>query len=166
MSFEPLIDTHSKILILGTYPSLVSLEENFYYMHPRNQFWPILAKLFDMPIQSIEDKKALCFQQGIALWDIFSEIKRKENNSLDSNLIPEAYNAIDTLLIDYPNISHIAFTGKTAQKNFNRIFKTIKLPQIDLPSPSAAYASASFDDKYQRFRQKLLPLLNKKHLRF
>ncbi len=154
--FAPYINPNSHILILGTYPSMRSLEEGFYYMHPRNQFWPMLSKLFSMPVQSIEEKKALCLKHHIALWDVFSDIERTEGNSLDSNLKVLAYNDIPNLLKAYPKLKAIAFTGKKAQKSFQKEFNIPHISYIPLPSPSPAFAAWSFEKKYQIYREKLL----------
>ena len=69
-TFEPVYDADSKILILGTMPSPKSRETGFYYGHPQNRFWKVLAAVFDVPCpQTIEEKKAFCYTHHIALWD-------------------------------------------------------------------------------------------------
>ncbi len=71
MSFEPVFDSACRILILGTTPSPASREAGFYYGHPQNRFWPLLARLVSAePPETVEAKKALLLEHHIALWDV------------------------------------------------------------------------------------------------
>ena len=71
MSFEPIWDEYSRILILGTYPSPKSREQGFYYGHPQNRFWKLLAALLDCPIPTdIPQKKQMLLSHKIAIWDV------------------------------------------------------------------------------------------------
>ena len=70
-TFEPVFDENSKILILGTFPSVKSRENHFYYGHPQNRFWKVMAAVTDSPLpQSVEEKKAFLLQNRIAVWDV------------------------------------------------------------------------------------------------
>ena len=73
--FEPVFDKNSKILVLGTIPSVKSRENNFYYGHPQNRFWKLIAALCDDDIvpQTIEEKKQMLLRNHIAVWDVISE---------------------------------------------------------------------------------------------
>ena len=72
-TFEPVCDEKSRILILGTFPSVKSRENAFYYGHPQNRFWKVLAALLDENIpSSIEEKKKMLLKHGIAIWDVIS----------------------------------------------------------------------------------------------
>lgn len=73
--FEPVFDKNSKILVLGTLPSVKSRENNFYYGHPQNRFWKLIAALCDEGIvpQTIEEKKQMLLRNHIAVWDVISE---------------------------------------------------------------------------------------------
>ena len=146
--FKPLIDKNSKILILGTFPSLKSVENNFYYAHPRNQFWPLLANVFNEKTPtSIEEKINLIKKHNIALWDVVKKTNR--TNSLDSNLKDIELNDIESLLKKYPNIKVIFFTSKTAEKLFKKL--NINIPTCYLASPSPAYAKLKFEEKLKRW---------------
>ncbi len=150
-----MIDKNSKILILGSFPSLKSFEYNFYYAHPRNQFWPILSEIFGLPADSTEERVALLKKTGIALWDVIASCERK--NSADSNLRSCEPNDIPALLHEYPNIDMLFFTGKKAQTLYHRYFgKKLDLPTALLPSPSPAYAVMDFETKVERWRESLL----------
>jgi TDG/mug DNA glycosylase family protein len=148
--FKPLIDEESKILILGTFPSIKSFENNFYYAHPRNQFFPLLADTFgEKRAITIEEKIDLLKRHNIALWDMVKSTNR--TNSLDSNLKDIEMNDIKSLLNKYPNIKLIAFTSKTAQKLFKKL--NINFPTAYLPSPSPAYAKMKYEDKLMEYRR-------------
>ncbi len=152
--FPPIIDENSKILILGSFPSIKSFEESFYYAHPRNRFWPILSAIYNMPARSREQRLALLKSAKIALWDVIAVCTR--TNSADSNLKECEPNDIPSLLREYPNIEKILFTGKKAYTLFDRYFaKEIELPTVLLPSPSPAYASMSFEEKLKIWRELL-----------
>ena len=82
-SFPPVIDGGCRTLILGTMPSVKSLEAAFYYAHPRNAFWPIMARLLGEAVpETIDEKKALLLRHGAALWDTAASCERE--GSLDA----------------------------------------------------------------------------------
>ena len=151
--FEPIIFPDSKILILGSFPSLKSFEDAFYYAHPRNQFWQLLEKVFNEKAPTKEKKIALCKKHHIALYDSAKSLKRDSGNSSDSNLkeiIPYDFKAF---LLNYPMIEYILFTGKKAEQIFNKANKGFKIKKILLPSPSPAYASMSFEQKLEKYTE-------------
>ncbi len=156
--FEPIIFSDSKTLILGSFPSLKSFEEGFYYAHPRNQFWPLLADIFEEDISSIEHKRSLCKKHHIALWDSAKSLKRENENSSDSNLKEIEVNDFEQLLDKYPSIKTIMFTGKKAETIFNSVYKDLPVNKRLLPSPSPAYAAMSFEKKLMIYKELLLPL--------
>ncbi|MFQ8827065.1 MAG: DNA-deoxyinosine glycosylase [Alistipes sp.] len=158
-SFEPIADRHSRVLVLGTMPGAMSLAKGQYYGHPRNAFWPIMARLCgrDLP-EDYAQRKAMLLDAGIALWDVCGECERE--GSLDSNICHEKPNRIDELLRRYPSIRAIAFNGQGAA----RLQKTLRPAGIEygpliLPSTSPAHAVA-FDKKldgWMRLRDLLVP---------
>ena len=84
-SFEPIFDSASQILILGTLPSVKSRETNFYYGHKQNRFWKVLAALFQEPIpETIDEKKHLLLRHHIAIWDVIQscDIKVSSDSSI------------------------------------------------------------------------------------
>ena len=152
--FAPIIDSDSKILILGTFPSTQSFKNSFYYAHPRNQFWRLLAKAFDdEEPKTIEEKRAFLKRHHIALWDIVKGCERQ--NSLDSSLKNVEVNDIEELLKRYPNIKAIFFTGRKAQQLFERHFNHLDILRFYLPSPSPAYMAMSFEKKAQEYKKAL-----------
>ena len=146
-SFNPLLFSDTKFLILGTFPSLQSFENNFYYGHPRNQFWKIMASLFKTELQTNEEKIDFCKNNKIGLWDICANVKRAQGNSSDSNLKEIVPNDIASILNQFPQIEHLFFTGKKAESLYKKHFQSLLIKTTLLPSPSPAYASISFDQK-------------------
>lgn len=153
--FKPIIYKDSKILILGSFPSLKSFEKGFYYAHPRNQFWPLLSEVFHEDISTLQAKKRLCKKHHIALFDCAKSLNREFENSSDINLKDIVVNDFEQLLLDYPNINTILFTGKKAQQIFNRVYKKLPVKKALLPSPSPAYASMSFEKKLKIYKELL-----------
>ena len=138
--FEPVYDEQSEILILGTFPSVKSRENAFYYGHPQNRFWRILATLYEEdPLTTIEEKKAFLLRNHIALWDVVKscEIKGSSDSSIQ-NVIANDISA----LCRKTNIRTIYCNGKKAKALFDRYIG--KDPQIEatvLPSTSPANAA-------------------------
>ena len=70
-TFEPVFNRESKILILGSFPSVKSRENNFYYGHPQNRFWKVLAQIFEVEVpQTIDEKRTFLLEHHIAVWDV------------------------------------------------------------------------------------------------
>ncbi|WP_457564474.1 DNA-deoxyinosine glycosylase [Caminibacter sp.] len=156
--FEPIIFENSEILILGTFPSIKSFENNFYYSHPKNQFWDILAIVFnDKKPETIEEKIEFLKKHKIALWDSICECKRKEGNSRDDNLEVIKPCPIDKILKKYPNIKKVAVTSRTAEKIIKKNFPSsiFHSPLIYLPSPSPLNARLKLQEKAEIWKKLL-----------
>ena len=141
--FKPIYDNKSKILILGTMPSIKSRANKFYYSNPTNRFFKIMETLFNTKLLNNDDKKAFLLKNKIALWDVCKEcdILASSDSSI-KNIIP---NDISIILKSSP-IKAIFTTGKTAYKLYQKyIFPTTKIEAISLPSSSSANASYSLD---------------------
>jgi hypoxanthine-DNA glycosylase len=152
--FEPVIFNDSEILILGTFPSIKSFENSFYYGHPKNQFWDILSIIFkDKKPETIEEKTEFLKKHKIALWDAICECKRKEGNSRDDNLEILKPCNIKKLLNKYPNIKKIAVTSRTAEKVIKKHFPDIKI--IYLTSPSPLNARLKLEQKAEIWKKSL-----------
>lgn len=143
--FEAVYNNDSKILILGSFPSVKSREINFYYGHPQNRFWKILENIYNEKIDNnIERKKEFLLRNNIALWDTIKscEITGSSDSSI-KNAIP---NDIENL-IHTTNIKAIFCNGNTSYKLFMKYFKDkINIPIICLPSSSPANAKFSLID--------------------
>jgi len=160
--FKPVVFENSKILILGTFPSIKSFENEFYYSHPRNQFWDILAAVFkDKKPKNIPEKTAFLKKHKLAVWDAVCECIRKEGNSRDDNLEILKPCDIERLLEKHPGIQKVAVTSRTAEKVIKKHFKNspfqILRSPLYLPSPSPLNARMNITQKADIWK-KLLEL--------
>ena len=161
--FKPIIFPDSELLILGTFPSIKSFENEFYYSHPRNQFWEILSIIFnDKRPETNKEKINFLNKHKIALWDAVCECIRKNGNSRDDNLEILKPCEIDSLLKKHPNIKKVAVTSKTAERVIKKHFKNssysiLSSQLIYLPSPSPLNARMNIKQKAEIWK-KLLEL--------
>jgi hypoxanthine-DNA glycosylase len=143
-TFEPVYNSESKVLILGTFPSVKSREGNFYYHHPQNRFWKVLAALVGegVPV-SVEDKKAMVLRNHIALWDCIRQCDII--GSSDSSIKNVTANDLSLILYHAP-IQGIFTNGKTAEKLYRRYCDPFgKRESFSLPSTSPANAAYSLE---------------------
>ncbi len=150
--FEPIINNDSRVLVLGSFPSVKSRENSFYYGHPQNRFWPMLAMIFRQHIPlTIQEKTELLHQHRIALWDV---IERCEpDGSMDSSIRDAHPNDISSLLKTAP-IERVLLNGQLAGKLYLRYFGESSLHYHVLPSTSPANAAWSLQrlaDAWQPF---------------
>ena len=150
--FDPIVDARSKVLILGSFPSLKSFELNFYYAHPRNQFWPIIETLFDVRLADNEARRTFALEKGIAMWDTYGALERTQGNSSDANLSNLKPNDIPSLLKQHPAIKAIFCTGKKSYDGIKKFFPDLDVAVSLLPSTSPAYAIMKFDDKLKAYQ--------------
>ena len=151
--FKPIIFKDTEVLILGSFPSIRSFENNFYYAHPRNQFWKILEAVTSYPVNNKDQKIWLLKESKFGLWDMIKNCSRE--NSLDSSLEEEVVNDIASFLEENPSIKKLAFTGKKSQALFETHFGHLEIERVYLPSPSAAYAKMSIEDKVKMYKELL-----------
>ncbi len=153
-SFEPVINNSSKILILGSMPSIKSLEKQEYYAHRQNRFWKIMAELCSYPdlySSEFKIKKQVLLKNNIALWDVIQTCKRE--GSLDSAIENVKPNDINALLKKYKGIKKIYCNGNTSFNLYNRYFKNIDIPVIKLPSTSPANAKYSLQKLIDEWKE-------------
>ena len=142
--FEPLYTHNSKVLILGTFPSVKSRQEAFYYAHPQNRFWKVIAALTNETLpQTLEAKKALLTKHRIALWDVIHSCDII--GSSDASITHVIPNDIPALL-SKSSIEHIFANGAKAYT----LYQTYCEPKTQrcihkLPSTSPANAAYSFE---------------------
>ena len=150
--FPPLYNSDSRILILGSFPSVKSREQQFYYGHPRNRFWKILAALAGVqPPATIEEKRALALGHGAALWDVIEscDIVGSSDSSI-RNVVPTQLRVI----LDACNIRKIYTNGKLAEKLYMKYqYPITGIETTGLPSTSPANAAWSFDRLLGAWRQ-------------
>ncbi len=152
-SFNCITSPASKILILGSMPSRVSLHNAEYYAHPRNSFWYIMGQLFaagrDIPYQQ---RLAILKKNRIALWDVVHQCHRKGSLDADINEQSVIANDIATLLNHSPDIHHIFFNGRKAAALFRKFSQqqlSMPIKCTTLPSTSPAHASMTAEKKLQ-----------------
>ncbi len=138
--FPPLYDKDSKILILGSFPSVKSREQMFFYGHPQNRFWKVIAGIFNEQVPaSIPEKKALLKIHHIALWDVINSCDIK--GSSDSSITNVIANDLSEIL-SAADIHTIIVNGKTAEKFYNKYTRDrIGHEAICMPSTSPANAA-------------------------
>lgn len=137
---EPVYNEESRILILGSFPSVKSREEQFFYGHPQNRFWRVLAAVFERPVPvTVEEKRELLLSEGVALWDVIAscEITGSSDSSI-KNVVPNDLRRI----LDTAKIERIFVNGKTAGKFYRRwLLKATGREAVCLPSTSPANAA-------------------------
>ena len=149
--FDEYFQEDSKILILGSMPSVKSRELGFYYMHPKNRFWNVISMVFNEKIpETIEDKKEFLKRNKIALWDVIRTCRIKgSSDSSISNVIPNDIKG----LLSKTNIENIYVTGKKALELYQKyIYPTTNIEAIYLPSTSPANAAVKLVDLVEKYR--------------
>lgn len=138
--FEPVAEPDARLLILGTMPSVESLRQSFYYAHPRNAFWPMMAEILSAPRPAtIEEKKRLLLSHRIALWDVARSCVRP--GSLDSAIRDAVPNDFAALFRRCRGIEKILFNGATAQNLYQKLVGSVPegCAWVRMPSTSPAY---------------------------
>lgn len=159
IGFAPVIDAHTRVLILGSLPGDASLKMGQYYAHPRNAFWPLIGSLLDeaLPALPYENRLVRLKTRGVGLWDVIASAER--SGSLDAAIrSPEAAD-LRGLAATLPQLEAIAFNGGKASQLGRRVLAELDGPAlIDLPSSSPAHARP-FEEK-ARLWSVLAPYLN------
>ena len=142
--FPPLYNKDSKVLILGSFPSVKSREMMFFYGHPQNRFWKVIASVFDEKIpNSIEDKKRLILDNHLALWDVIAECEIA--GSSDASIKNARANDLSEILNNAP-IQKIIVNGKTAERLYIKYIEPMTgMKAVVLPSTSPANAAWSLE---------------------
>ena len=140
--FPPVVDDTAGLLILGSFPSVLSLASGQYYGNPRNAFWPITGALFGFDATAgYETRLAALQSAGVALWDVLHTCRRA--GSADAKIDPKSLVANDfgQLFASYPSITRVCFNGSAAQQLFGRLVDVdAGVDYLLLPSSSPARA--------------------------
>ena len=142
--FPPLFDKDSRTLILGSFPSVKSREAMFFYGHPQNRFWKLIAALYGEEVpQSIDEKKSLILNHNLALWDSIQSCTI--TGSSDSSVKDVVPNDL-SLIIDNSKVDRIFCNGALSHKMYMKfIFPKTNINATKLPSTSPANAAFSLD---------------------
>ncbi len=145
-NLPPLLDTGTRVLILGSFPGTASLQLAQYYAHPRNQFWRLLGSVLGEALTPLPyaDRLERLRARGIGLWDVIGACVRK--GSLDSAIRLAQANDFAQLHALAPALERICFNGKTAGRHAPR-FEAAGYRTLVLPSSSPAHASQSYEHK-------------------
>ena len=166
--FDPVFNEHSRILVLGSFPSVLSRKNAFYYGNPQNRFWRVMATCLDEPVppnegenvtleQSIAAKRELLLTHGVALWDVIEscDIKGSSDASI-KNVVPAHVERI----LETAHIGAVVCNGGAAARLYKRYLQwQVGLAAHELPSTSPANATWQLERLAERWRAELVPLL-------
>ena len=149
----PLVSANTRVLVLGSFPGVRSLQAQQYYGHPQNHFWRILEAIWPDSLRGIcaasyEIRSAWLLERGLGLWDVYASCER--TGSLDSAIRNAVPNNIAALQL--PQLTAIAHNGGESFKHA-RHTQTLGVPVYKLPSSSPANASWSFERKLAAWRE-------------
>lgn len=155
---QPVFDSRSRVLLLGTMPSPASREQGFYYGHPQNRFWRVLAAIFDEPVpRTIEEKRDMLLRHHIALWDVLASCEIE--GASDASIRDAQPNDL-ARIFDAADIRAVFATGTKAGELYRKLIEpTLGVPCTTLPSTSPANAKMKLADLVDAYGKALLPLL-------
>ncbi|MED9873635.1 MAG: DNA-deoxyinosine glycosylase [Eggerthellaceae bacterium] len=156
---KPVYNKNSRVLLLGTMPSPKSRETGFFYGHPQNRFWKVLALLFDEPTpETIEEKRDLCLRHHIALWDVVSSCDIE--GASDASIKNAKPNDLAQILNAAP-IQAVFTTGTKAGQLYKKLCEPVtSIPCTVLPSTSPANSRVSLSELCATYKQALSPYLD------
>lgn len=154
-TFEPVYDENSKILILGSFPSVKSREKNFYYGHPQNRFWKVLARILEEEVpETIEEKKTILLSHNIAIWDVIESCTIL--GSSDTSIKDVVVNDFASILQN-SKIEKIFVNGTKAYELYRKYAeKKTGIKAVKLPSTSPANAAWKLERLCQTWGELLL----------
>ncbi len=140
----PFFDKSSKILILGSFPSVKSREQMFFYGHPQNRFWKVIARVFEDEVpETIPEKKAFLAKHHIAVWDVIGSCDIE--GSSDSSISNVSANDL-SIILENSDVTRIFVNGKTAEKYYKKYTEQkTGIKATYLPSTSPANAAWNLD---------------------
>ena len=145
--FPPLYDKNSRVLILGSFPSVKSREQMFFYGHPQNRFWKVI------PAETIEEKKSLILRHHLALWDVIAECEI--TGSSDASIKNAKANDLSEILENAP-IEKIIVNGKTAEKLYIKYIEPLTgIKAVVMPSTSPANAAWTLEKLIEAWGREL-----------
>ena len=147
---KPIYNNQSKVLILGSFPSVISRENNFYYANPTNRFWIVLESLFNKKLNNNDEKIKILLDNHIALWDVISSCDiHKSSDSSIKDIVPNDIASI----IKNSNIKYIFVNGKKAYELYNKyLLEALNIEAIYLPSTSSANARYTLERLIKEYK--------------
>ena len=147
----PVVDAGTLLVVLGSFPSVASLQAQQYYAHSRNQFWPIVSALWgeDLVPLTYAQRIAAARERGLGIWDVYASCRRP--GSLDADIRDAVPNPLHELSARAPRLRAIAHNGGESARSM-RLTRALGVPVLRLPSTSPANASWSFARKLAAWR--------------
>ena len=151
VGLAPLIDPRTRLIVLGSFPGVASLNAQQYYGHPRNHFWPILSALWRIDLVSLAyaQRVSEVLARGLGVWDVYASCLRE--GSLDSAIEQPVLNDLAGLMHHAPGLRAVAHNGGESARAM-RHTQALGVPVFKLPSTSPANASWSFERKLAAWR--------------
>lgn len=154
-AFPPIEAPDARVLILGSMPSLESLEKQQYYAHPRNQFWRLISRLLNEPCpEDYSERQRILLEHGIALWDVLDSCRRE--GSADSAIREVVVNEFEPFFAAHSSLHTIMFNGTKAYQLFCKYVHLsesgVALDLLQLPSTSPAHV-VPFEVKLDAWRE-------------
>jgi hypoxanthine-DNA glycosylase len=151
--FRPVVDDNASLLILGSFPSVLSLASRQYYGNPRNAFWPITAALFGFDASAPYETRLTALQSaGVALWDVLHQCRRIGSSDAKIDMKILVANDFGQLFTAYRSITRVCFNGRVAERLFGQLVDVDPVVEyLLLPSTSPARAMAA-DQKLRAWR--------------
>ncbi len=148
----PIARRDARLLVLGSFPGVASLQSQQYYAHPRNLFWPILSALWDVDLVALPyaQRVSHALRHGLAIWDVYAACRRE--GSLDSAIEDAQPNDLTGLVARLPTLAAIAHNGGESARSMH-ITRELGMPVHRLPSTSPANASWTFERKLAAWRE-------------
>jgi len=147
----PVISRQARLVILGSFPGVASLQARQYYGHPRNHFWPLLSAIWGIDLVALPYRRRLAElrRRGLGLWDVYASCRRA--GSLDQAIEDAEFNDLASLRRRAPQLQLVAHNGGESARAMRHIV-ALGLPVRKLPSSSPANASWSFERKLEAWR--------------
>jgi hypoxanthine-DNA glycosylase len=147
----PVVDERTRLIVLGSFPGVASLQAQQYYGHPRNHFWPILSALWNVELRHApyDRRLAAALEHGLGIWDVYASCQRV--GSLDSAIENARLNDLAGLRHRAPRLEAIAHNGGESARAM-RVTSALGMAVHRLPSTSPANASWSFERKLAAWR--------------
>ena len=151
VGLAPIVDPRTRLIVLGSFPGVASLNAQQYYGHPRNHFWPILSALWgvDLTALAYPQRVSEVLARGLGVWDVYASCRRE--GSLDSAIEQPVLNDLAGLKQRAPGLRAVAHNGGESARAM-RHTQALGVPVFKLPSTSPANASWSFERKLAAWR--------------
>lgn len=152
VGLAPVVSPDTRLLVLGSFPSVASLNAGGYYAHPRNHFWPLLSALWGIELRAMpyEQRLGVVRERGLGIWDVYASCQRE--GSLDSAIREPQFNDFSACKRHTPRLEAIAHNGGESARAMH-FTRSLGVAVHRLPSTSPANASWHFDRKLKAWRE-------------